>query len=134
MAKKDKKDKGGIPATAITERQLRKLMQKTAGDKALGAWALENGITAQVVSAFMRKTQSAGLKLPEVLGYRPQVVYLPLGETLITTANPPRRATKNPSSKVDHTREPIEKKGREKPEEKAELLKKELKKRKKGKK
>lgn len=127
--------KNDIPKTAITERQLRKLMKKAAGEKALGAWALENGITSQVVSAFMRKTQSAGLKLPQVLGYRPQVVYLPLGETLITTMNPPRRPTDRPTSKVDHTKEPLEKKDwKETPKTKSDTLKKELKKRRKGKK
>lgn len=101
--------KNRIPETAITERQLRKLLKREAGDDSLSAWAVENDITPQAVSAFMRKVQSAGLQIPEALGYRPQVIYLPLDEEPICHMNPPRRPTKNPSKKVDHSREPIEK-------------------------
>lgn len=99
-----------VPKYAITERQLKKLL-KVESDKhtSVGAWALENDITPQAVSAFMRKIQSAGLQIPAALGYKPQTVYIPIEEENISTANPPRRPTKNPTSKVDHTREPVEK-------------------------
>jgi hypothetical protein len=100
-----------VPKYAITERALKKLMKKEAEKhSSLGAWAIEHDITPQVVSAFIRKIQSAGLQIPAALGYKPQVVYIPLDEPDISTANPPRRPTSRPTSKVDHTREPIEKK------------------------
>ena len=102
--------KYSVPKSAITERGLKKLMREAAKSHAsMSEWAVANGITPQVISAFMRKTQGPGLKLPEVLGYRPQIVFLPIDEELISTPNPPRRATSKPSKKVDHTREPIEK-------------------------
>lgn len=98
-----------IPSTAITERQLRRKIRKAAEDHgSLSAWAVENDITPQQVTSFMRKTQGAGLKIPEVLGYRPQIVFIPLDEELISTMNPPRRETKRPTKKVDHTRRPVE--------------------------
>lgn len=102
--------KNRIPSSAITEKQLRKLV-KRAGDDAgsLTEWATSNDFTPQAVSAFMRRVQSAGLQIPEALGYRPQTIYLPLDEEPISSMRPPRRPTKNPSKKVDHTREPVEK-------------------------
>lgn len=100
-----------VPSTAITERGLKKLLKEAAeSSTSLGAWATENEITPQAVSAFMRKVQSAGLQIPRVLGYKPQTVYIPIDDDPICTPNPPRRPTKRPSSKVDHTREPVEKK------------------------
>lgn len=100
-----------VPKFAITERGLKKLLKEAAEDhSSLGAWAVDNDITPQAVSAFMRKIQSAGLKIPEVLGYKPQIVYIPLDEKPICTANPPRRPTNRPTSKVDHSKEPVEKK------------------------
>lgn len=103
-------EKYRVPKTAITERGLRKLLKKKANAHAsLADWAEENGILPQTVSAFVRKVQGAGLQIPEALGYRPQIVFLPLDEELIQTPNPPRRPTKRPSKKVDHTREPLEK-------------------------
>lgn len=100
-----------VPKYAITERGLRKLMKDAAKEhSSLSDWAVENGITPQVISAFTRKIQSAGLQIPAALGYRPQVVYIPVDEETISTANPPRRPTTRPTSKVDHTREPLEKK------------------------
>lgn len=120
--------KNKIPKSAITERQLRKLMKEAAGDDSLSSWAVENDITPQAVSAFMRRVQSAGLQIPEALGYRPQVIYLPLDEEPICHMNPPRRPTKNPSKKVDHSLEPIEKKTLRKRDDRKET-KKRLKKR-----
>lgn len=103
--------KNRIPKTAITEKQLRKLVRQAGNDAgSLTEWATDNEITPQAVSAFMRRVQSAGLQVPEALGYRPQTIYLPLDEDLISDMRPPRRPTKNPSKKVDHTREPVEKK------------------------
>lgn len=100
-----------VPKYAITERGLKKLLKEAAEDHtSQGAWAIDNGITPQAVSAFMRKVQSAGLQIPTALGYKPQIVYIPVDEKDICTANPPRRPTKNPTSKVDHTRPPVEKK------------------------
>lgn len=136
---KDKKKKvkhieGQVPSIAITETQLRELMKdqiKTAASEL--EWSKKVGITPQVISAFRRKVQGPGLRLPEVLGYRPQLVFLPLDAELITTANPPRRATNNPTSKVDHTKEPIEK-GSIKPVETSKKPNKDKKKKGKGKK
>lgn len=101
--------KNKIPKSAITEKQLRRLLKDAAGDDTLSAWATENNITPQAVSAFMRRVQSAGLQIPEALGYKPQTIYIPLDEEPICHANPPRRPTKNGQKKVDHTREPVEK-------------------------
>jgi hypothetical protein len=115
--------KNKIPKSAITERQLRKLLKEAAGDDSLSAWAVENNITPQAVSAFMRRVQSAGLQIPEVLGYRPQVIYLPLDEEPICHMNPPRRPTKNPSKKVDHSLEPIEKRSLRKKNDREETKK-----------
>lgn len=85
--------KNRIPKSAITEKQLRRLLRRAADDSTLGAWATDNGIVPQAVSAFMRKTQSAGLQIPEALGYYPQVIYLPLDEDPITN-KPPSRTTR----------------------------------------
>lgn len=113
-----------VPKSAITEKGLKRLIRDAAKKHAsVGEWARDNDITAQSVSAFFRKTQGAGLKIPEVLGYRPQVIYLPLDEELIATPMPPRRIAKNPTSKVDHTREPIEKKSVKKASEREETKK-----------
>lgn len=118
-----------VPKYAITERGLKKLLKEAAEDStSLGAWAIDNGITPQAVSAFMRKVQSAGLQIPAALGYKPQIVYIPVDEDNICTANPPRRPTKRPTSKVDHTREPVEKKHLRMKDDRAET-KKRLKKR-----
>jgi predicted DNA-binding protein YlxM (UPF0122 family) len=78
--------KNRIPKSAITEKQLRRLLRKSADDTSLSAWAVDNGITPQAVSAFIRRVQTAGLQIPEALGYYPQTVYLPLGEEPICTA------------------------------------------------
>lgn len=100
-----------VPKNAITERGLRKLMTKAAKEhSSLSDWATSNGITPQAVSAFTRKIQSAGLQIPTALGYKPQIVYIRIEDDNISTANPPRRPTDKPSSKVDHKREPVEKK------------------------
>lgn len=121
--------KNGIPKTAITERTLRKMVKRAAKDhSSLSAWATDNDITPQQVTAFFRREQGAGLKLPEVLGYRPQTIFIPLDEDPICHMNPPRRPAKNPSKKVDHSREPIEKK-HSRPRNEREETKKRLKKR-----
>lgn len=113
-----------VPKTAITEKGIKRLIRDAAKKHpSVGDWAREHDITPQSVSAFFRKTQGAGLKIPEVLGYRPQVVYIPLDEKLITTPMPPRRPAIKPTSKVDHTREPIEKRGVKKPNEREETKK-----------
>lgn len=117
-----------VPKFAITEKGLKRLLKDAAGDNSLGAWATENDITPQAVSAFIRKIQSAGLQIPTALGYKPQIVYIPIDEPNISTANPPRRPTSNPTSKVDHSREPVEKKHLGKKDDRAET-KKRLKKR-----
>jgi hypothetical protein len=106
-----KKNKYPVPKTAITERGLKKLLKEAAKDyDSIGDWARAHNITASVVSCFLRKTQGAGLQIPEALGYRPQVVFLPVDVELITTPNPPRRSTRRPSKKVDHSRKPLERK------------------------
>lgn len=123
------KNKYAVPKTAITERGLKQLMKKEAKSHAsLSDWAKSKGITPQAVSAFVRKIQGAGLQIPEALGYRPQIVFLPIKEDLIATANPPRHATTRPSKKVDHTRDPVARSGRDKINDREET-KKRLKKR-----
>lgn len=99
-----------VPKTAITEKGLRKLLKDASKDSSLSDWARENGITPQAVSAFMRQVQSAGLQIPEALGYRPQVVFLPMDEDPICHMNPPRKPATRPSKKVDHSKPPVEKK------------------------
>ena len=128
--------KNRIPKSAITERQLRKLLEQDAKEHqgSVSAWAVENGMTPQVVSAFIRRVQGAGLQIPEALGYKPQIIFIPLGEDDISHRNPPRRATKRPTSKVDHTKEPIEKRGLKKRDERKEAKKRLKKRNKKGKK
>lgn len=99
-----------VPKSAITEKGLKRLIRDAAkGHSSQGDWARAHGITPQAVSAFMRKVQGPGLALPEVLGYRPQIVYIPLGESLIQEPSAPRRETSRPTKKVDHTKEPVEK-------------------------
>lgn len=93
------KNKYPVPKSAITERGLKQLIKKGAkGCASISDWAQTNGITPQVVSAFMLKKQGAGIQIPEALGYRPQVVFLPLNEELITHVNPPRKPTKKRKS------------------------------------
>lgn len=100
-----------LPNYVITEAELRKQLKLDIKEcPSELAWAKENGITPQSVSAFRRKTQGPGLKIPALLGYKPQIVYIPLDAETISTANPPRRPTANPSTKVDHTKPPLEKK------------------------
>lgn len=100
-----------VPKTAITEKGLKKLITDITKDSSKADWAIANGITPQQVSAFFCKKQGAGLKIPAVLGYRPQIVFLPVDEPMISSMNPPRVVAKHPTSKVDHTRDPIVKKG-----------------------
>lgn len=125
-----------IPKSAITEKQLRKMLTKDAEvhQGSVSAWAVENGMTPQVVSAFMRRVQGAGLQIPEALGYKPQIIFIPLNEPDISHKNPPRRVTKRPTSKVDHSQDPIEKKGLKKKDDRKETKKRLKKRNKKGKK
>lgn len=87
--------KSKVPKTAITERQLRRLLREAAEEEGSpSAWAVEHDITPQAVSAFLRKVQSAGVQIPEALGYRPQIVYIPLDEDLIYDPKPSRAVPK----------------------------------------
>lgn len=87
--------KNRIPKSAITEKQLRRLLIEAAEEEGSpSAWAETHDITPQAVSAFLRKVQSAGQQIPEVLGYRPQMVYLPLDEELIYQPKPSRAKPK----------------------------------------
>ena len=118
-----------VPKSAITEQGLKRLLKRAAKDySSLSDWAVDKGITPQAVSAFLRGTQGAGLQIPKALGYRPQLVFLPEDEELIVTLPPPRKPTKNPTSKVDHSRDPVEKKW-SKPKDPRKEAKKRLKKR-----
>lgn len=131
MSKKE--DRGRVPKYAITEKGLKKLI-RNAVKKAGGSqteWANSKGVTTSSVTAFIRKTQPAGLKLPAALGYRPQIIFIPVDKPLIATAYPQRNASAKPSGKTDTTREPVNKKGYKAPSK--DELKKKLKKRKKGK-
>lgn len=84
--------KNRIPKSAITEKQLRKMLKQAArdGDGTISSWANDNKITPQAASAFMRSTQTAGLQIPEALGYYPQTIYLPLDEEAICSKPPSR--------------------------------------------
>jgi predicted DNA-binding protein YlxM (UPF0122 family) len=86
--------KNRIPKSAITEKQLRRLLKESADDTSLSAWAVDNGITPQAVSAFTRRVQTAGLQIPEALGYYPQTIYLPVDEDPICTDRPSRPSKK----------------------------------------
>lgn len=91
-----------VPKTAITEKGLRKLLDKATKDHASRSeWAKEHDITPQSVSAFMLQTQGAGLQIPQALGYRPQTVYLPVDEepisgpkSAVKKADPPKKKKK----------------------------------------
>lgn len=121
-----------VPKSAITEKGLKRLIRDAAKKhSSIGDWAREHDITPQAVSAFFRKTQGAGIKIPEVLGYRPQVIFLPLDEDLIQELPAPRRATDRPSKKVDHSKDPVERSSKRARTDREEVKKK-LKKRKKG--
>lgn len=121
-----------VPKSAITEKGLKRLIKDAAKKhSSVGDWAREHDITPQAVSAFFRKTQGAGIKIPEVLGYRPQVIFLPLDEPLIQELPAPRRVTDRPSKKVDHSKDPVERSSRRTRTDREEVKKK-LKKRKKG--
>ena len=99
-----------VPKSAITERGLKRLIREASKKfSSQSEWAQDNKITPQAVSAFMRGTQGAGLQIPEALGYRPQLVFIPIDEELITTMLPPRRPAQRPTKKVDHSKDPIEK-------------------------
>lgn len=131
---KDKKNKNSVPSYVITEATLRQLLTDDMKENSSElAWAKENGITPQSISAFRRKVAGPGLKIPELVGYRPQTVYIPLDAELISTPAAPRRATDNPTSKVDHTKPPIEAKAstseteKEAKKKKKKLLKKKAK-------
>lgn len=116
--------KYSVPKSAITEKGLKRLIRDAAKNHAsMGEWAREHDITAQAVSAFFRKTQGPGLRLPEILGYRPQVIYLPLDEELIQEPAAPRRVTTRGTKKVDHTKKPIETGGRSKVSDREEAQK-----------
>lgn len=118
-----------VPDYAITERGLKKLLREAAKEFSSNAdWGAHHGITPQSISAWLRKVQGAGLQIPAALGYRPQVVFIPIDEEEICNANPPRRPTKRPTSKVDHSKDPVEKKELRKKDERSEV-KKRLKKR-----
>lgn len=91
--------KNRIPKKAITEKQLRRLLREAAEDTTVSAWAVDNSITPQAASAFMRRAQTAGLQIPEALGYYPQTIYLPLGEEPISTKPPSRKPEPKPAKK-----------------------------------
>lgn len=102
-----------VPKSAITERGLKRIIKEQAKKhSSVGDWAVSNGVTPQAISAFFRKTQGPGLKIPEVVGYRPQVIYLPLDEDLIQEPAAPRRVAQKPTKKVDHSKTPVERAGR----------------------
>lgn len=91
-----------IPKGAITERKLRKLL-KAETDKAGSstAWANEHKIFPQTVSAFERQVQSAGVQIPEILGYKPALIYIPIDEPDLAI-KPPSRAKAKPAGRTAH--------------------------------
>jgi hypothetical protein len=82
--------KNRIPKSAITEKQLRRLLREEAAETApLSAWAVDNGITShRLCRPSCERLQSAGLQIPEALGYYPQTIYLPRKEEPICTERP----------------------------------------------
>lgn len=114
--KKNKKEKSvnySVPDYAMTEKGLKAKIEqaiKAGGHLSMSEWAKETGVQPAGVSAFLRGTQPAGLKIPEVLGYKAQTVFIPINEEMISTAYPQRRPTSNPSRKTDPDKEPVEKK------------------------
>lgn len=122
-----------VPKSAITEKGLKKLIKEAAKPhSSIGDWAVSNDVTPQAVSAFFRKTQGAGLKIPEVLGYRPQLIYLPLDEDPIQEPPAPRRVAQKPTKKVDHTKKTVERSGHSSKSDR-DQVKEDLKKRKRNK-
>ena len=86
-----------VPKSAITERELRKLVRAQIHKHvSYTEWGEKNGITPQQISAFMCKSQGAGVKIPAALGYRPQLVYLPMDEEPIYTPVPRKYPYKKP--------------------------------------
>lgn len=79
-----------IPKGAITERKLRKLLKAETDKSSSNAWSAEHKITPQAVSAFERQVQGAGLQIPEALGYKPALIYIPLDEEDLAIKPPPR--------------------------------------------
>lgn len=102
-----------VPKSAITEKGLKKLIKDDVKNYASQSeWAREHGVQTAGVTAFFRKTQPAGIAIPAAVGYKPQVVYIPIEDDPIQVAYPSRRATKKPSGKTDQSKPPIERKGR----------------------
>lgn len=66
----------------VTEAGLRKLVVKAADGNPTG-WSKDHDITPQQTSAFLRQTQTAGLKVPAVFGLVPVTVYVPADSDLL---------------------------------------------------
>jgi len=62
----------------LTERELRRELKQLLKEEDFTAreWATDNGITPQQVTAFLRREQGAGLKIPKALGYKPLIVFV----------------------------------------------------------
>jgi hypothetical protein len=66
---------------ALTEKQLRRRLKEAFGDN-MTEWSREHGVTPQSVSAYMRKVQPAGNKIPAIFGLVPITVFVPQGDPL----------------------------------------------------
>lgn len=69
------------PKKAITAKGLKRVLKREAREKnSASDWAVDNDITPQAVSAFVRGTQGAGLQIPRALGYKPVTIYIPVDD------------------------------------------------------
>lgn len=90
------KDKSPLKK-AVTEPELRRMLKDAYGD-AMAPWAKEQEVTPQSVSAFMRKVQPAGLKIPAIFNLVPITVFVPKGHKL--EFEYPKRNASTPKAEV----------------------------------
>lgn len=105
-----------VPRSAITEKGLKKLVKRSIEDSGLSLteWANEKGVTPQAVSAFLRNRQTAGIQIPAIFGYMPQIAFLPEGEDPISKPKGSRKSKKKGKKHGDDKRSARRKKLREK--------------------
>lgn len=90
-----------IPPYSITEKELRRLVRLSiASTGTASSWAVDNDITPQQVGAFLRKDQGAGIKIPEILGYEPMVIYIPIKDV-----KPKKKTSKTKKDRVKDLRD-----------------------------
>lgn len=88
-----------ILKVAITELKLRRLLKKELQDKTMTDWGKKYKMTPQQVSAFIRKKQGAGARIPAALGYKPITVYIPIDADSPPSFNEVARQERDKSKK-----------------------------------